>query len=293
MKLHLLRYFIVLAEELHFGRAAERLAITQPPLSVAIKSLEDELGVRLLLRDSKNVQLTEAGSALLVEARQIMERVARAADMTKAVSAGLRGRLSVGVTGSMFYREVSQIVRRFNELVPEMELSLREMSSAEQVKALLHGQLHAGFVNSGTLPPQLSSIPLKAHRFMCCLPAAHAMAHAKAVRLADLSEERWIMFARDVAPANHDNVIAVLNSAGIHPRASHAPRQWLTIISMVANGLGVALVPSFLTKTGFEHVRFLRLKDVRAESPASLAWNRADQSAALKTFVEVSKGILL
>ena len=210
MKLRVLRYFIVLAEELHFGRAADRLAITQPPLSVAIKALEDELGVQLLKRDSKHAQLTEAGSAFLAEARQIMERAERAGDIAKAVAAGLRGRLDIGVTGAMFYREIPSIVKRYEEVVPDMEVSLREMTSAEQINALLHNQVHVGFVNMGTVPPPLASISLDADEFVCCLSSSHPMAKERTVELANLTDEQWVMFARDVAPTYHDNVIAVL-----------------------------------------------------------------------------------
>ncbi len=292
MKLRVLRYFIVLAEELHFGRAADRLAITQPPLSVAIKALEDELGVQLLKRDSKHAQLTEAGSAFLAEARQIMERAERAGDIAKAVAAGLRGRLDIGVTGAMFYREIPSIVKRYEEVVPDMEVSLREMTSAEQINALLHNQVHVGFVNMGTVPPPLASISLDADEFVCCLSSSHPMAKERTVELANLTDEQWVMFARDVAPTYHDNVIAVLSTAGIHPRTRHAARQWLTVVAMVANGMGVALVPSFLTRVGFKGVRFVKLHGLTAGSPASLAWNPGHSSAAVDTFVATSQEVL-
>src|SRR5688500_6684658 len=122
MKTHLLRYFVVLAEELHFGRAAQRLSITQPPLSSAIKALEDELGVQLLERSSKHVALTPAGAAFLKEARLVLERVATASETARAVAAGKRGRLEVGFTGSMIYREVPRIVAGFSARQPDLEV---------------------------------------------------------------------------------------------------------------------------------------------------------------------------
>lgn len=285
MKFQVLRYFIVLAEELHFGRAAGRLAITQPPLSGAIKALEENLGVRLLERDSKHVQLTPAGEIFLVEAKQILDRCTQAAAAVKAVASGQRGRLMIGVTGSMFYREVPSVTARFEERMPGIDLVFRELASNEQIEALLHGQLDAGFINAGCVPPQLSAIPLKDDVFVCCLPEGHPQADGERVSVADLAGERVVMFARDVAPANHDNVIAIFNRAGVYPQTCHAARQWLTVIVMVAHGLGVSLVPASLARSGVSGVRFLPLDDDRSVSHAVLAWRPDARSPALDTLI--------
>lgn len=293
MKIHLLRYFVVLAEELHFGRAAQRLAITQPPLSAALKALEDELGVQLLERSSKHVALTAAGSAFLKEARLVLERVAAASDTARAVAAGKRGRLEVGFTGSMIYRDMPRIVNTFCERLPEIEVHLREMSSSEQVEALLHGQLHAGFVNAATVPDPLASLALPDDSLLCCLPAAHPLAAAEAVDLPALAQETFVMFARDVAPANHDNVIAVLSRAGIHPRTRHAARQWLSVVALVAAGMGVALVPASVARAGIAGARMVPIRDSAARTPGVLAWNRQPRpSAVLDAFLAVGRELL-
>lgn len=291
MKLHFLRYFAVLAEELHFGRAADRLAITQPPLSSAIKALEEELGVRLFVRDSKQVQLTPAGAAFLTDVHVILERVAQAKETARAVGAGLRGRLDVGMTGSLLYREVPAVVAAFAEAMPGVEVTLREVSTSEQIDALLHGELQVGFVNAATTPPQLQSLALKADRFVACLPAGHALAGEVSLSVARLAGERFVMFARDVAPANYDNVIAVFSRAGVHPRTAHAARQWLTILSMVAKGAGVALVPESLAGTAVAGVRFVSLDDAQALSPALLAWSPDHPSPAVETFVQCARRV--
>jgi len=286
MKLHFLRYFTVLAEELHFGRAAQRLAITQPPLSSAIKALEEELGVQLLVRSSKRVELMPAGAAFLEEARQILERVGRASSVAKAVAKGMRGRLEIGITGSLMYREVPVIVRDFAMAMPGIELVLREMSTAEQLQELLHGQLHAGFVNAATVPPQLGAIALDDDRFVLCLPDGHPRARQAEVDLRDLVDEPFVMFSREVSPANYDNVIAIFSRGGIHPRTAHAARQWLTIVAMVAQGLGVSLVPSSLASSRVRGVRFVPFSGAPAASPALLVWSRANASQALASFLE-------
>lgn len=292
MKLHHLRYFLALAEELHFGRAAARLAITQPPLSGAIKALELELGATLFERDSKRVGLTPAGLALRAEAQHILERLERAAEVARAVAAGKRGRLDVGFTGSMVYRELPAIVHRFNAAAPGVEVVLRELSSAPQLEELLRGELDAGFVNVSTVPPLLCSLPLTDDRFVCCLPESHALAAQPAVRLQELAHERFVMFARDVAPANHDNVLAVFSRAGIEPRLVHAARQWLTVIALVAQGLGIALVPGRLARSRIGGVVFVPIAGMRARSGAALAWHQGSSNTALAGFVQVAREVL-
>lgn len=292
MKLHFLRYFVVLAEELHFGRAAGKLAITQPPLSSAIKSLEEELEVQLLIRDSKHVELTQAGEAFLEEARQILEQVARASNVAKIVAKGMRGRLEIGVTGSLIYREVPAIVKQFNAEMPDVEVVLREMSSADQLNELLRSQIHAGFVNGSTVPPQLASLPLGADEFVLCLPENHPKARGDTVELKELANELFVMFSRDVAPANHDNVIAIFSRAGIHPKIAHAARQWLTIVAMVANGLGVSLVPRSLAYSRVHGVKFMKIRGKQVLAPAMLVWNPAYNLPTIRCFVECSKRIL-
>lgn len=288
MKLHLLRYFAVLAEELHFGRAAERLAITQPPLSSGIKALEEALGVRLFERSSKHVELTPAGRAYLTEVRVVLDRVAQAGETARAVAAGLQGRLDVGFTGSMVYRDMPRIVQAFGHKAPGIEVHLRELSSSELTEALLHRQLHAGFINANTVPARLRSRPLAVDHFMCCLPHDHPMADAEAIDLQDMETETFIMFSREVAPANHDNVIALFQRAGIHPRTRHATRQWLTVVTLVASGLGVALVPASIARAGIVGARFVPVRDLVHPTVGVLAWHEEQPSPVLLAFIDTA-----
>ena len=292
MNLHFLRYFKVLAEELHFGKAADRLAITQPPLSSAIKALEEELGVQLFLRDSKQVRLTPAGTAFLGDVRVILERVARSKETARAVASGLIGRIDIGVTGSLFYREMPQVIECFNAVMPGIEVMLREIGSSDQVEALLRGELQAGFINAASVPPQLEWLALKPDPFVVCLPAAHPLAAAHSLRVAQLAQERFVMFARDVAPANFDNVIAIFSRAGVHPQTCHAARQWLTILAMVANDMGISLMPKSLARAGTPGLRFIPLDDPVAVSPAAMAWNPRNMTPALDTLVACARDVL-
>lgn len=285
MKTHLLRYFVVLAEERHFGRAAQKLSITQPPLSVAIKNLEQELGVALLERGANGFGLTEAGAAFLAEARQILRQIGHAANVAREVAEGKQGVLKIGVTGSMVYRDLRDILSEFTRRSPKVGITLHEMSTTEQQHALLHGQLHGGFINARSVMQGLSLCSLPANPLVCCVPLGHRLAGAPRVDLQDLRQETFVMFSRDVSPANYDNVIACLQKAGIHPRTQHAARQWLTVIALVSIGQGISLVPACMRQPGLAGVRFIPLKPIRglkADSPAGFAWNPAFAPPALR-----------
>lgn len=292
MKLHHLKYFCVLAEELHFHRAADKLAISQPPLSAAIKSLEEELGVQLFRRNSKNVALTRAGQAFLIEAREIQERVGRAGELVRALDQGMQGRLHVGISGSLLYREVAGIMSQFQKDMPLVDVVLHELSTSEQLDKLIRGQLDAAFVHSSKVPQQLKSIPLKDDVFVLCLHENHPLANQTVVNLRDLGNERFVMFSREAAPSNHDNVIAIFSNAGVHPKTVHMARTWMTIISMVAQVGGVALVPKSLQQSKIAGVRYVRLNTTAAAAPALLAWNPESATSELVKFLECAKKIV-
>jgi DNA-binding transcriptional LysR family regulator len=292
MELRHLRYFVVLAEELHFGRAALRLAITQPPLSFAIQALEKELDVRLLDRDNKRVSLTPAGKAYLTEARAILDRLGHANDTARSVATGKLGRLDIGFTGSMVYREVPRIVSGFFDRHPGIEVTLRELSSTEQIEGLQHGQLHAGFVNTQFVPEGLAGLALRDDLFVCCLPESHALAGRSEIDLMELSGDPFIMFVRDISPANYDNVIATCRQAGFEPRTRYAARQWLTIAALVANGLGVSLVPASIRRSGIAGAIFVPIRSARAVSTAYLLWHAESKTPALKYFLDLSAAML-
>lgn len=285
MKLQFLKYFCVLAEELHFRRAADRLAISQPPLSTAIRLLEEELGVQLLVRNSKMVQLTPAGTAFLVEAKEILERVARVGSVVRAIDGGAHGRLDIGIAGSMLYREAPAIFERFKREVPSVDLVLYELYTTEQIDKLLRRQLHAAFIQASVLPATLASIPLRNDVFVACLPEQHPLADQATLDLHALADESFVMFSRESAPASHDHVIGIFSQAGIHPRTVHRARIWMTVVAMVANGCGVALVPQSLSRTKIGGVRFVPLAGLPTTAPALLAWNPGFVPLPLEKFL--------
>jgi DNA-binding transcriptional LysR family regulator len=289
MKLQSLRYCCVLAEELHFGRAASRLAISQPPLSTAIRSLEEEVGVKLFLRNSKLVQLTPAGEAFLVEAKEVLERVNRMSSVARGVDAGLHGRLDIGMTGSLLYRDMPAVLSEFKREAPAVDVVLHEHSTSEQIDKVMRRQLHAAFVQGSAISPQLQSVPLPNDYFVVCLPETHPLANRMTVDLRELAEESFIMFSRDSARASHDHVIGVFSRFDIHPRVVHAARMWLTIVAMVAQGCGIALVPHSLASARMAGVRFPGLEGAPSPVPAYLVWNPSNVPMALESFLASAK----
>ncbi len=252
MDLRRLRYFVILAEEKHFGRAARRLSLSQPPLSHAIRQLEDDLGAALFERTSRRVALTPAGVALLHEARGILQRTENARALVRDVAGGRRGRLRIGFSGAMIYRGLPQLLDALRARAPDIEVQLHEMNSAEQIAALRHNELSLGFVNVSALPDGLHGLRYRSEPFVACLPGDHpALKRSRGrIRLPDLREEGFILFSRHVSPDYYESIVALCREAGFLPRVRFEMRQWLSIVALVANGGGVALVPRALDRSG-------------------------------------------
>ena len=275
MELRHLRYFLALAEELHFGRAAQRLAISQPPLSVAIRQLEDRVGTRLLERSSKAVRLTPAGAAFREAARRLVAQADEAASEARAVAAGSAGRLRIGFVGAMLYRGLPQALHRFQAAHPAVRIQLAELNSAEQIGELLHDRLDLGFVHTSKIPADLEQQLLLVEPFVCCVPAGHALARKKSLRPADLRGQPFVLFARNVSPDYHERVLSICVQAGFLPEIRHEVRHWLAVVSMVSQGLGVALVPQAMQRCALRGAVFRPLAEAAAQSEAYAVW-RAD-----------------
>jgi DNA-binding transcriptional LysR family regulator len=293
MDLKLLRYFTVLAEEQHFGRAAKRLALSQPPLSLAIRRLEAELGTLLFVRTSRLVSLTRAGEVLQREAQAILHRAESARTLVRDVAQGSRGRLLVGFSGSMIYRGLPQLVAALRERLPNVELDLREMNSAEQAEALRLGELGVGFINGRFMPAGLNGFRYQVEPFALCTPAAHPAAARDRVDAADilrLQHEPFLLFSRQVSPDYYESVIAICLEAGFLPKVRFELRHWLTVVAMVASGSGVALVPACLAHSGLPGVAFQPLMPFsKIRSETWCVWGAGSEDALRDTFTTAAR----
>lgn len=290
MDLRKLRYFSVLAEEKHFGRAAQRLSLSQPPLSLAIRQLEEEIGARLFERTSRNVSLTAAGVALQREAQVLLRRTEETRVLVKAIADGKEGRLRLGFGGSMLYRGLPKILDAFQAASPDIELSLQELNSTEQIEALHRDEIDLGFIHGRATPKQLEGFRYHAEPFVACLPKFHPCAGARTLRLARLKDDRFVLFSRNVSPDYYQSIIATCLSAGFSPQVRHEVRHWLSVVSFVANGLGVALVPRTLKTSTMAGAVFLPIQDTKILSETWCVWKAGGpQRPALDTLIDAAR----
>ncbi len=268
------RYFLAVAETLHFGRAAQRLAISQPPLSVAIAQLEQQLQVRLFERNSKGVRLTAAGQSLRLTAQRLLAQVDDAAVQARDAAAGIAGQVRVGFVGSMLYRGLPQALADYQQAHPAVRVTLAEANTQTQVGQLLCDELDLGFVHTSRLPDALQSELALAEPFVCCLPQGHARAAARQLSLSELRSEAFVLFARSVSPDYHEAILGICAQAGFTPSVRHEVRHWLAVVSWVAQGLGVALVPRAMSRCGLPGAVFVPLREQTALSESYLVWRR-------------------
>jgi DNA-binding transcriptional LysR family regulator len=294
MDLRQMRYFLALAEEKHFGRAAERLSLSQPPLSQTIRQLEEELGAVLFERTSRRVELTPAGVALVHEARAILQRVDRVRTLVSDIASGLRGRLRIGFTGSMIYHGLPDILAAMGREAPDVAIKIFEMNSAEQADALKAGDIDIGFLHGRRLPDGLDGFLYHSEPFAACLPAAHpaiiGRRHSEVVRPAILAEENFILFSRHVSPEYYEAILAICRSAGFLPKVSVEARHWLSIIAFVAKGAGVALVPAALAASRIAGVSFFSIPDSAIQSQTWCVWSQSSPLKAIcAPFLELTR----
>ena len=289
MEFRHLRYFLVLAEELHFGRAAKRLSISQPPLSLNIQQLETSVGARLFERDSRGVRLTAAGRAFRESATALLAQAESARLLAREIEAGAVGRLRVGFVGSMLYRGLPQRLQEFQARYPGIHVALTELNSQEQIDALLHGELDAGFVHTSRVPDELATTLAHSEAFVCCMPADHPLTERDAVALADLRGEPFVLFSRKASPDYYSRIFDMCATQGFYPRIRHEVRHWLSVVSLVSQGMGVAVVPAAMARSGMAGAAFRPLADATVPSEVYCVWKQAPDHPARDHFVDTVK----
>lgn len=289
MEFRHLRYFVVLAEELHYGRAAKRLSISQPPLSLNIKQLENHLGVVLFERTSKAVKLTPAGHSFRELALSLLAQAREGEERVKQVARGAVSRIRIGLVNSMLFRGLPEHLARFQEENARVEIVLNELNSAEQIEALVRNQIDLAFVHSERVPRDLKKALYLSEPFVCCLPSSHPAAAGNKVSLRELSSEPVVMFSRGASPDYYERILAVFAEQGLQPMVRHEVRHWLSVISLVSKNMGIALVPSALARAGIEGVKFLSIGPSKYRSDVYYLWNERHMPAELSALLEIIK----
>lgn len=291
LELRQLRYFVTVAEELHFGHAATRLHMTQPPLSQAIQALEALLGAALFLRNRRGVALTPAGAALLPEARRMLAEAAGFPELVQRAAAGASGRLVLAFVTSADYSVLPPFLRAYRTAFPAVEIVLQEATSDVQLDDLLHARIDCGLL----IPPlpEKARVALDYRKVLdepliLAAPAGlAALAGPGPVRLQDLPALPLIIFPRKISPALHDAILSCFAAAGVTPVIGQEAIQMQTIVGLVSAGMGLALVPQSVSNLMRPGVEYRSLAAPTALVETGLAWRRDNASPVLHGFLEL------
>ena len=290
MELRHLRYFLAVAEELSFTRAAERVGIAQPPFSQQIRALEQEMGVRLVDRTPRRVVLTEAGTVFAERVRFILSRIGEAVVVTQQIGRGLSGHICVGFTESgCFHPAVTRTLLEFRQAYPALHVTLQENKSTNLVAMIREGTVDAAFIR----PPfeadeVVAYTPLLHEKMVVAVPRGHRLATRKTTTLAGLSEEVFVFYHRNVRPGLTDAVIAACERSGFRPRLSQEAPQLTSTLNLVAAGLGISIVPESLKHLRTNDIVYLRLTGDALQAALGLASRADGRSAAVGNFIAVA-----
>ncbi|SDG04147.1 DNA-binding transcriptional regulator, LysR family [Lentzea fradiae] len=272
MDLRQLRYFVAVAEECHFGRAAARLHMAQPPLSQQIRTLEDDLGVQLLRRTTRRVELTEAGAAYLDRARKILAAVDDAGHEARRVAAGSVGRLAIGCVGSATYSLLPALARGLSAELPGVDFAFRgEMLVPDQVRALRSGDIDIALLRPPVADTTIAMKVLRRDRLVAALPSDHALASRRRLSVAKLRDEPFIVHSGRRDSVMFETVLHLCRAAGFDPAVRHEVDETSTLVTLVAGGLGVAIVPEPVSALRLGGVVYVPLSDRAATSELAVA----------------------
>jgi DNA-binding transcriptional LysR family regulator len=288
IELRHLRYFVAVAEELHFGRAARRLGMAQPPLSQQIQRLEKLLDTQLLVRRPR-VQLTAAGETLLGSARASLAQLEHSWQDVQRVARGEQGTLVVSFDMSTLLGPLPRLIQRYRRLYPGVRLRLRELATSEQLRALENGSAELGLLREPPPDVGLGYVAVTRERFVAILPANHALARRAAVEVRALAEQPFVHFPRELAPRLHDQIGALCRAAGFQPRVTQEASEWLTIVGLVEAGLGVSIVPESFRQLRWGKAQYRPLRPGTALTRIVLGHSARPLSVPAQRFVELAR----
>ncbi|MEV0147820.1 MULTISPECIES: LysR family transcriptional regulator [unclassified Nonomuraea] len=289
LALHQLHAFAVLAEELHFGRAAERLGIAQPPLSQQIRRLERRVGHALFDRGPGGVTLTPAGHELLPSARRALGEIAGGLDAARRAGRGETGRLRIGFAASLALTVLPRILRAYRDGHPGVEVEIREMTTAPQVAALRDGSLDVGLLREPPEADGLVAEPILSEGFVAVLPSGHPLAARRAVPVAALADEPFVLLPREAAPTVHDRITGLCRAAGFEPRAGQRAVEWQTVCALVGAGLGVSLAPASVRGIRLAGVTYRGISPGGARTTVAACHRRDDPNPLLARFLHTAR----
>ncbi|MGI8713675.1 MAG: LysR substrate-binding domain-containing protein [Solirubrobacteraceae bacterium] len=292
LELRQLRYFVAVAEELHFGRAAARLHMAQPPLSQAIRRLEDAVGCALFARTSRSVRLTAAGEAFLERARRTLRRVEDDVHEARSIGAGQTGRLNVGFVGSAMLTTLPEILSRYVAAYPDVQLQLHESFTARVIAGLLAGEIDAGIARDAEPVAGLVATPMLSEPFIAVLPIDHPHARDASVSVAALADTPFVYPPRSAGARAFEKPLLLCEQQGFRPHIAHEASHWLTILRLVGAGLGVSLAPACVRQIAIPEVSCVSLQETRVVSELTLLHRAGEHRPMVHAFGEIATGEL-
>ncbi|MBP2832046.1 LysR family transcriptional regulator [Aquimarina sp. U1-2] len=275
-------YFLAVAEELHFRKAADRLFISQPGLSRQIKQMEEIIDAKLFIRDKRNVRLTVAGAYLKKELNYIFNHIHLTIRQTHLIATGIEGEIRIGFLGSAMQTVIPKLLVDVNNRFPDIRFNLEEMSNHLQVEAIEHDQLDLGFVRLARVPKGIQIKTIHTDTFSLVLPKSHVLDANSFKHVGQVSTENFILFSSDYSSLYYDKIMSICEDRGFSPKVSHRSVHAQTIFKLVAHGLGVAIVPTSL-QYGFDlDVKFLKIPKIKQTAVLSVIWKENNRNPALQ-----------
>ncbi|QKH38775.1 LysR family transcriptional regulator [Achromobacter pestifer] len=293
MELRHLRYFTAVAEELHFTRAAARLGIGQPPLSQQIQQLEREIGTPLFLRLPRGIALTEAGAQFLEDARAILASADRAIDMARRLGRGERGAITVGFTASaVFHPYLPRAIRAYRDRYPDVRVTLTESNTVTLLRGLRAGEVDVAFVRPPyVLDPEFESERVLDEPMLVALPPDHGLSRKRSVPIAALADEDFVLYPRPIGAGLYDAIMSACQRAGFVPRVIQEAPQMASIVSLVAAGVGISIVPAAMRHMGAQGIEYRPIKGDAPHALLDMAYRRHDRSTAAGNAVDMLRAL--
>lgn len=292
VELRHLRYFVAVAEELHFGRAANRLHLAQPPLSQQIRKLEEIVGYALFTRTSRAVKLTSAGEIFLERARRTLRKVQEDLEEARSIGRGEVGFLRVGFIGSSMLTALPGMLGRYRHQYPKVNLHLSEFHTSGIIQQLLDGAMDVGVMRDSGPTDGLVVEPLFSETFIWVLPRRHPLATRKTLNGAELRDEPFVMPPVIASRRAYDKLVSLCEESGFRPQVVQVAPQWLTILRLVGAGIGVSVAPACVQRIGTPDVIFRSVRGTKTRSDIELAYRKGEDRAIVKTFCDLARNLL-
>lgn len=292
IELRHLRYFVAVAEELHFGRAAKRLHLAQPPLSQQIRKLEDILGYPLFLRTSRAVRLTAAGEAFLERARRTLRNVQADMEEARSIGRGEQGFLRVGFISSAMLTPIPRTFGVYHQRFPKVQIQLFESYTASVMRSLLHGEIDVGILRDGGPSNGLHVEPILSEPFVAVLPRQHPLAASASISAAALRDQPFVFHSPLAGTRAFEKPMSLCEEHGFRPRIVQEAPQWLTLLRLVGAGLGVTIAPACVQRIAMDDVACVRLRGATIKSEVEIAYRTAEDRMLVHAFATmVRKGL--